>query len=201
MTTSKIKLALLGEGGVGKTTLAKSFKEGRFSNTSMTVAVEFHVKRIMAKGQPVVLQIWDLGGQEQFKKMGAFPTFVKGSQGFAACFDVTDLDTLDNLDEWVTLVPEGTPMLLVGLKADLLEAPFDKREIQPWMENYPFIDFYLTSAKDLSTVSQVFEKLAVSVLEVPEKPSPDHPEDAPQKRYLIRAEDTPKETRIPLQMH
>ncbi|MFW9914188.1 MAG: Rab family GTPase [Candidatus Thorarchaeota archaeon] len=190
MTTNKLKLALLGEGGVGKTTLAKSFKEGKFSESSMTIAVEFHVKRIMVNGQPVVLQIWDLGGQEQFKNMGLFPTYLKGSSGVAACFDVTDLETLDVLPDWIDLLPEGTPMILVGLKADLLEAPFDMREIRPFMESYPFIDFCLTSAKDLSMVSHVFEKLAAFILQSTKK-NMDIRED--NLRSLL-------ESRIPIQM-
>ncbi|MFX0115469.1 MAG: Rab family GTPase [Candidatus Hodarchaeota archaeon] len=165
MTANKLKLALLGEGGVGKTTFAKTFKEGKFCESSMTIAVEFHVKRTEIEGQPVVLQIWDLGGQEQFKNMGLFPTYLKGTNGVAACFDATDLDTLDVLPSWIDMLPQTTPMVLVGLKADLLDAPFDMEEIRPFMENYPFLEFYLTSAKDTIMVNHVFGKLATFSLE------------------------------------
>ncbi|MHA2231562.1 MAG: Rab family GTPase [Candidatus Hodarchaeales archaeon] len=165
MTANKLKLALLGEGGVGKTTLAKTFKEGKFCESSMTIAVEFHVKRTTIDGQPVVLQIWDLGGQEQFKNMGLFPTYLKGTNGVAACFDVTDLETLDVLPSWIDMLPPTTPMVLVGLKADLLDGPFDMEEVRPLMESYPFLDFYLASAKDATMVNHAFGKLAGFALE------------------------------------
>lgn len=62
MAQAKMKLAILGEGGVGKTTFVKTFKEGQFCPSSMTIAVEYHTKKTAVMGQPVLLQIWDLGG-------------------------------------------------------------------------------------------------------------------------------------------
>ena len=169
MNPCRLKLALLGEGGVGKTTFARTFKFGAFSESTMTIAVEFHVKRTEIDEQPVVLQIWDLGGQGQFKNMGLFPTYLKGTSGAAVCFDVTDLDTLDVLPEWIDLLPANTPMILVGLKADLLDVPFDTKEINPFLESHSFLDFYLVSSKDSADVERIFRKLAFFALEFTER--------------------------------
>lgn len=163
----KLKLAILGEGGIGKTTFVKTFKDEVFSpsSTTMAVAVEYHVKRTEIDGQPVLLQIWDLGGQAQFTNMNLFPQYLEGTQAAAACFDVTDLATLDVLPDWINLLPANIPLILVGLKTDLLETPFDEEEIQPLLGTYPFSKFFLVSAKDLGSVQQVFRALSSFALE------------------------------------
>ena len=155
-----LKLAILGEGGVGKTTFVKTFKEGRFCPSTMTIAVEYHTKKAAVMGQPMLLQIWDLGGQDQFKNMGLFPRYLEGTQGAALCFDLTELYTLDILPEWIQLLPNCIPMILLGLKADLIKLPFDEEEVEPLIERYPFIEFCLASAKDPYTVHHAFQKLA-----------------------------------------
>ena len=67
-----LKLVLLGEGGVGKTTISKSYIDNYFfTKSKQTIAVEFHSKTITHSNNEVSkLQIWDLGGQEHFKQMG-----------------------------------------------------------------------------------------------------------------------------------
>lgn len=163
----KMKLAVLGEGGVGKTTLVKTFKDGAFSPSTMTIAVEYHTKKTAIGGHPVLLQIWDLGGQDQFKNMGLFSRYLEGTEGAVLCFDLTDLDTLDILPEWIAMLPKNTSLILVGLKADLLDDdnPFDETELSPLMDAHPFVEFCLTSARDPYTVNHAFRKIATTAFE------------------------------------
>lgn len=92
--------------------------------------------------------------------MGLFSRYLEGTQGAAICFDLTELYTLDLLPDWINLLPECIPMILLGLKADLLDVPFDDEEVVPLIESYPFIEFCLASAKDPYTVHHAFQKLA-----------------------------------------
>jgi small GTP-binding protein len=164
MSTAKLKLALLGEGGVGKTTLAMTFKEEKFTDSPMTIAVQYHVKKIEIDGRSALLQIWDLGGQDQFKNMGLFGAYLDGTQAAAICFDLTDLDTLDALPSWLELLPHDTSCILVGLKADLIAKTFDPTEIELFMKQHSFKRFYPTSSKDIKSVTDVFKELTASAL-------------------------------------
>ncbi|MFQ5976727.1 MAG: Rab family GTPase [Candidatus Heimdallarchaeota archaeon] len=155
-----LKLAILGEDGIGKTTFVNTFKEEVFTPSSTTMAAEHQVKRMEIAGQPVQLQIWDLGGHAQFMNMDLFPPYLEGIQAVAACFAVTDLETLDVLPEWINLLPANIPLILVGLKMDLLARPFDDDEVQPLLGTYSIIKFCQASAKDLNSVQQVFRELS-----------------------------------------
>ncbi|RLI52902.1 MAG: hypothetical protein DRO87_12445, partial [Candidatus Thorarchaeota archaeon] len=56
------KTVLIGEGGVGKTSLAVRYTEDRFDQQmKMTIGVNFATKRVDIDGQDITLLIWDLG--------------------------------------------------------------------------------------------------------------------------------------------
>ncbi|MFW9794667.1 MAG: GTP-binding protein, partial [Candidatus Thorarchaeota archaeon] len=62
------KTVLIGEGGVGKTSLAVRYTEDRFDQQmKMTIGVNFATKKIRVEGQEITLLLWDLGGQPRFQ--------------------------------------------------------------------------------------------------------------------------------------
>ncbi|MHA2233357.1 MAG: GTP-binding protein [Candidatus Hodarchaeales archaeon] len=155
------KAALVGPGGVGKTTLGLTHKEQRFVSAVYTVYMTVHILTVTSEDIELYLQTFDVAGQEQFKEMGLNPAVLQGTQAAAVVFDVTDLDnTLDPLPEWIADLPETVPKLLVGNKTDLLTEPFDEEELWPLKRTYKFEDILFTSAKDLASVNTLFTKLA-----------------------------------------
>ena len=72
---------------------------------------------------PITFQIWDLAGQPKFEKIRQM--FYYGSQGLIFVFDLTRLDSLENIKLWVTEVLKNgirdIPVLLIGNKSDLQE--------------------------------------------------------------------------------
>ncbi|MFW9997689.1 MAG: Rab family GTPase, partial [Candidatus Odinarchaeota archaeon] len=125
----KLKIAILGEGGSGKTTLCKIYElQKTFLDTEQTIAVDFHVLTRRINGTDYKLQIWDLAGQVQFKNMGVYGKYCKGVRGALACFDLTDIETLHAIPEWLAYMAGGIPVILVGTKADLAETDEFLRE-------------------------------------------------------------------------
>jgi small GTP-binding protein len=158
---NSFKIAILGEGGIGKTTLCKTYDHQQTRmDTRQTIAVEFHVVRRKFQGEEYKLQIWDLGGQTHFKNMGVFGKYCQGIHGAIACFDLTDIETLYIVPEWLKFIPANVPVLLVGTKGDLaMYDDFIDEDVQQLMDTYNFIDYVETSSKDVVSVEKVFNIL------------------------------------------
>jgi small GTP-binding protein len=162
----RFKIVVLGEGGVGKTTLSKSFEQNTiFQTTSQTIGVDIHVKHLKFENFPCTVQLWDLGGQEHFKNMGIFPQFCEGSHGALVCFDLTDLETFNKLDQWIKLLPNKTPFILIGTKADLdLSDNCLQKEINEWKLTKNCKNYLQTRIDDYNSIKAAFNSLILNII-------------------------------------
>ncbi len=114
------KTIMIGEGGVGKTSILVRYTEDRFDeHMKMTIGVNFATKNITVNGHTITLVIWDLGGQPRFHDV--VQDYFKGAKLAFAVYDVTLNFTLDRLDDWIQRVKSEAPdcvFLLVGNKAE-----------------------------------------------------------------------------------
>jgi small GTP-binding protein len=125
MTTIPVlKVLIVGNGSVGKTSLVRRYCEGKFSESRVTtIGVDFQVKLVDLPAGQVKLSIWDLAGQERFAVMR--PGFYKGGRAAGMVFDVTEPQTLADLPRWrdelLGVVPK-VPIVVIGNKIDLARA-------------------------------------------------------------------------------
>ena len=112
---------LLGDASVGKTSFTKRYCYNIFNPSErLTIGVDFHVKTIELKGKKIKLQIWDVGGEERFRFL--LPTYCLGANAAFLLYDITRPATLDNINEWTSIVRQKggpIPIMLVGSKIDL----------------------------------------------------------------------------------
>jgi len=165
-----LKIIVLGESGVGKTSLLVRYVDNKFSvNTKSTIGADFLSKPIEVDDQPVTLQIWDTAGQERFQGLGT--TFYRGSDGAIFVFDVSRKATFDALLQWknaflIQVGQEGNdefPMLVVANKVDREDRVITTQMVQKFCKENN-IDFVECSAKDATNVPKAFEKITRKVI-------------------------------------
>lgn len=155
-----LKVAVVGDGAVGKTTLIRRFCEGKFHASRVaTIGVDFYTQRVQLPIGMVKLSIWDMAGQDQFEVVRS--GFYRGSRAAALVYDVTSTDSLRNLRRWreeVLKAVPGQPLLVVGNKCDL------QRVVQPDLArifaSYIDASYLETSALNGDGVADLFETLA-----------------------------------------
>jgi small GTP-binding protein len=116
------KVLLLGEGGVGKTTLKNRYTTGLVDPIyKCTIGVDFGLIDAKHAEQEISLHFWDVGGQVQFREISG--VFYKGAKAAVLMFDVTQPSTLDSLKEWLRLMKQENvydiPKIIVGNKIDI----------------------------------------------------------------------------------
>lgn len=114
------KTVLIGEGGVGKTSITLRYTENRFDdNMRMTVGANFASKKVTIGDTQLTIMLWDLGGQPRFHDV--VQDYFKGTKFGIAVYDVNRLYTLERLEEWIHRLREVAPdcdLLIVGNKTD-----------------------------------------------------------------------------------
>ncbi|KAM8910388.1 EF-hand calcium-binding domain-containing protein 4B isoform 3-T3 [Spinachia spinachia] len=116
------KVVLVGNSSVGKTSLLRSFCEGRFHpSTTATVGVDYSVKTLTLDNMQVAMQLWDTAGQERYRSITK--QFFRKADGVVVMYDVTVQESYRAVQPWLSNVQEaageGIPVLLLGNKMDM----------------------------------------------------------------------------------
>jgi len=163
--TRRVKLLMLGDSGVGKSSLIMRWTLDSFSpSLQSTVGVNFKSRKVHVANELVQVQVWDTAGQEQFHKITT--SYYKGAQGIMLVYDVTDRASLANIEYWIKNIKnhasDQVQVALIGNKTDLRSANTDPTkkfcETERGKEiavKYG-IPFFETSAKDSFNVEIAF---------------------------------------------
>ena len=125
VTLNSIKLALLGDSAVGKSSICQSFlKLDYLDECSVNLGKEKIEKKIsLNNGNEVKLMLIDTAGQERFRSMAL--NTAKSVQGIIIVFDVTSIDSFNNLEEWLQNIEEkcgkDAIIVLFGNKVDIVD--------------------------------------------------------------------------------
>ncbi|KAF5182155.1 Ras-related protein rabc2a [Thalictrum thalictroides] len=165
------KILLIGDSGVGKSSLLVSFISSSVEDLPPTIGVDFKIKQLTVGGKRLKLTIWDTAGQERFRTVTS--SYYRGAQGIMLVYDVTRRETFTNLaDVWAKEVElystnQDCIKMLVGNKVDRdIEREVTREEgiALAQAHNCTFLE---CSAKTQENVQQCFEELALKILEVP----------------------------------
>lgn len=162
-----LKIILIGDSGVGKSCLLKSFMGDPFKGTyTSTIGVDFEIKPVQIDGKTVNLQIWDTAGQERFRTITT--SYYRSADAILLVFDLTSPPSFNSLDSWMNDVraygQRGVEVMVVGNKADLAENDrgVDYKDAKEWADKNNF-QYLETSAKKRINVDKAFMKLTQAV--------------------------------------
>ncbi|NWR10488.1 RB18B protein, partial [Paradoxornis webbianus] len=165
-----LKLLLVGDSGVGKSSLLRRFTDGAFEpRLKPTVGIDFKVKKMVLDGRAVQLAIWDTAGQERFRTLT--PSYYRGAQGVVLVYDVTRKDTFTGLGKWLNelemhTTDSSTVKMLVGNKTDKPDREVERKEGLQLARKHSLL-FIETSAKTEDGVQQAFVELVMKILQTP----------------------------------
>ena len=116
------RLCLLGEAGVGKSSILTRFCDNTFKeNYNNTIGLDFRVVTLKYKDIISKLHIWDTAGQERFRSLSV--NYLHNSHGFIFVYDVSDKNSFDNIINWINLGFDNNKNsiinFLIGNKCDL----------------------------------------------------------------------------------
>ena len=161
---TSIKIGLLGDGSVGKTSICNTFTGIEFDNDTMTTVgtAKFEKKITLSNEKVIKLVLWDTTGQERFRSAG-FRT-IRSVQGIALVFDVINRASFDNIEKWLNEIKDNFDrpcLVLLGNKIDIDEDKWkvSQEEIDKFVQEKK-ITYYPTSAKTNQGINEAFTDMA-----------------------------------------
>ena len=159
-----LKLILMGDSGIGKTSLVHRVVQGEFAPTAPTIGCSFCVHAVpLPDGGKMNLAIWDTAGQEKYR---AFTKqYFRGASAVLACYDISSKASFEGAQRWVQdaqqqqLAPPPI-MALVGTKCDLEASRQVSRETAAKYAEAQSMLCLECSAKQGTLVEAVFQAVA-----------------------------------------
>lgn len=173
---AELKVIMLGDCGVGKSTVIYRLHSGKFDpNRRNVIVCDFMRKNVEVDGITYRLCLWDTVGQERFAVL--HHTYFRAI--VALVFALNDEDSFANIGHWLTEVlthrdltdPASFPFVLIGNKSDLSAAVVSQEDIAAWCRDHYNMPYYQCSAKTGEGVTEAF---TAAVARYASLPCPDH---------------------------
>ena len=159
------KVVLLGEQGVGKTSIITRYISNKFSEFILsTSTASYATKKLeLDKNQKIKFQIWDTAGQEKFRSLAKI--FYQNASTIILVYDITERNSFEKLKEyWVKEIKNNAPndiiIAFVGNKSDNYEAEVVSIDEGKELAKELNAIFKLTSAKLGIGINELFENIA-----------------------------------------
>lgn len=176
-TSSMIKLLLIGNASVGKSSLIVSYCDDVFleNSTKTTVGVDLKAKVVKVDGKFFKTVIWDTAGQERYRNV--IPSLYKGTNGVILTYDVTDMKSFLGLYHWIEESYENcdvsrTIFYLVGNKIDQGNKVVSNEDVKALVEHvsrqyagFKINAAFETSAKYSDLVYGLFDTVIKDLVE------------------------------------
>ncbi len=160
-----VKLIVVGDSGVGKSSLMKRFVANEFIDSQPpTIGIDFAFTVIEINGKRIKVQIWDTAGQERFRTITN--AYYRGAAGVIIVYDVSQSNTFDAISSyWLRTITENVgencKKIIVGNKSDL-DHEIETRDAQQFCKKNE-VRFMEASAKTKENVDKVFTEFITEI--------------------------------------
>ncbi|KAK0615977.1 P-loop containing nucleoside triphosphate hydrolase protein [Bombardia bombarda] len=148
-----LKVIILGDSGVGKTSLMNQYVNKKFSASyKATIGADFLTREVLVDDRQVTMQLWDTAGQERFQSLGSFDALDSWRDEFLIQASPRD--------------PDNFPFVVLGNKIDVEESKrvISTKRAMTFCQSKGGIPYFETSAKEAINVEQAFEVIARNAL-------------------------------------
>ena len=164
----EIRIIILGDSGVGKTSIFSRFAHGKFDENSMsTIGLTFKKKEYNAKdGKTIVLKLVDTGGEEKYRAITK--SYYKNADGVFFVLAHNDKESFDHIIEWIASFDENSskgdiPKLLIGNKNDLPKFEENEESFNVFCKGHNIYNYISTSAKDNINIDKAFKEMVEKI--------------------------------------
>ena len=157
------KVVMLGDSGVGKTSLVKYEIQNSFiNNRDSTIIFEHSFKNFSVMDKNVRLQIWDTCGKEIYHS--SVQNFYRSALCIFVVFSLESSESFFKVNKWIEEIKENNNedfiLVLVGNKLDITpEKPIAKEVIEEYCKNNNIENYFEVSAKSGQNVHEMFKSL------------------------------------------
>ena len=168
----EIKICLLGDVSVGKTSIASRFCKNSFTDSYRnTIGGAYQQQNIVLNnGVKIKLHIWDTSGQDRFRSMTNL--YYRDAQVAILTYDVSNEQSLESLNYWLNELNDKTEIndMLLCLAGNKIDVEASKRQVstskrKAFAEEHNMI-FFETSAKTGAGVKELFQAIAAKEYEI-----------------------------------
>ncbi|SMN19259.1 similar to Saccharomyces cerevisiae YOR089C VPS21 Rab family GTPase required for endocytic transport and for sorting of vacuolar hydrolases [Maudiozyma saulgeensis] len=156
-----LKVVLLGDSSVGKSSLVMRYVIGKFQTSNATIGAAFMTKTIQLNGdKEVTLEIWDTAGQERYRSLT--PMYYRGTDVAIIVYDVTSPISLSHAETWIDELKSyvdternssALKIILAANKADLVDGYQQPEELKKSRSE----NFFVVSAKSGDGIEELFD--------------------------------------------
>ena len=168
---SEYKLILIGNAGVGKTSIFRKLSTGEFTETNIsTIGVEkktffIDIENKKKSTENVNVVLFDTAGQEKFRSITK--NYYKGSDGILLIYDITDKSSFEQVESWINSIRDSIGkstdskyiVFLIGNKLDLTNEEGYQRQVTEEEALEACEKFGMVWGKEQSTKNIKFEDL------------------------------------------
>ncbi len=160
------KITVIGDGGVGKTSLIKKYTQGEFQEDYIsTIGAQFSIYEHKINGDDIKLFFWDLAGQDDFQIIRS--SFYEDSKAVIIVYSLERNDkgseSLKNVMKWYNEINQyckDIPIIIFANKIDLVgNIEIDESNFEELSETENYLGVHRTSAKSGNGVDNGFKMI------------------------------------------